>query len=141
MAGNVGNITAMREGLAANASTIEGLRVNQEIPEQVAVPAFVVLGINEIDFDKTMVRGTDRITFDCLLIASRADARNAQRTLDAYLSLSGPESIKVALQSDATLGGTCEDLRLVRINDYGALDIGGVTYLSARLEVEIYVAN
>lgn len=138
---NAGVISDIREQLAVNAATITGLRVHQTIPEQVAPPSFIVLGPNEIDFDKTMSRGTDRLVFDCLLIASRADARQAQRVLDAFLNTKGTGSIKVALESDKTLNGACEDLRVTRINDYGAIEIAGVTYLSARVEVEIYVDN
>lgn len=139
--GIAGNISAIREQLAVNAGTIDGLRTHQTIPEQVSPPAFIVLGPNEIDFDKTMARGTDRIVFDCLLIASRADARQAQRTLDALLNTKGVGSVKAALESDRTLNGACEDLRVTRINEYGSVEIAGVVHLSARIEVEIYVDN
>lgn len=136
-----GNMLSIRENLAANAATIENLRTHQTIPEQVATPAFIVLGPREIDFDTTMARGTDRVVIDCLLVAARADARQAQRTLDAFLNTKGVGSIKVALENDRTLNGACEDLRVTRINDYGVIEIAAVTYLSARIEVELYVDN
>lgn len=136
-----GNITDIRNGIATNAATIEGLRVHAEVPEQVVVPSFVVLGVNEITFDETMVRGTDRMTFDCVIVASRADVKNAQRTLDAYLSTSGVMSLKVALESDRTLGGAAADMRVTRVSNYGSIDIAGVTYLSARFELDVYVDN
>lgn len=136
-----GNISSIRENLAVNAATIDGLRTHQSIPEQIAAPAFIVLGPREIEFDKTMARGTDRLVFDCLLVASRADARQAQRALDSFLNTKGAGSIKVALEDDRTLNGACEDLRVTRINDYGSVEIASVTYLAARIEVEIYVDN
>lgn len=130
-------ISDLRDGLAANISTISGLRTSAFVPDNPTPPIAIVVP-NRIDFDTANRRGLDSITFDVLVIANRQSERSAQTTLDAYCSPTGSQSIKAAIESDRTLGGKANDLRVTEMSNYGPLSIGETQYLAATFSVSVY---
>jgi hypothetical protein len=85
-----------------------------------------------------MGRGLDEFTFKVTLLVGRADVRTAQRSLDAYCSSSGTSSVKSAIESDRTLGGKANDLRVTALSTYGSVTIADTTYLAAEFAVTVY---
>ena len=77
-------------------------------------------------------------TFVVSVIVGRADEGTAQNKLDAYVSSTGSSSIKLAVESDKTLGGKAFDTRLTEMRNYGQITIGDVIYLSAEFTVLCY---
>jgi hypothetical protein len=62
----------------------------------------------------------------------------AQKRLDAMIASSGASSVKQALESDPTLGGTVDDLRVTRCTGYRVFTReGGTGVLGAEWEVEV----
>lgn len=128
------SIQTIREGIATNLATISGLRVSAFVPDNPTPPIAVVIP-QRVEFDTALARGMDRFTFDVTVIAARASERNAQRTLDSYCNVTGATSIKAAVESDQTLGGTVMDCRVTEMTAYGPVAIGEVIYLSATFTV------
>ena len=128
------SIQAIREGIAANLATISGLRTSAFVPDNPTPPIAVVIP-NRVEFDSSYQRGMDQFTFDVIVIAARASERNAQRTLDGYCNSTGSTSIKAAIETDKTLGGTVMDCRVTEMTGYGPVAIGEVQYLSATFTV------
>lgn len=128
------SIQAIREGIAANLATIDGLRVSAFVPDNPTPPIAVVIP-QRVEFDASMHRGMDQFTFDVIVIAARASERNAQRTLDDYCNVTGETSVKAAVESDKSLGGSVMDCRVTELTGYGPLAIGEVQYLSATFTV------
>lgn len=130
------DIYALRQGLATNAATISGLRTYAYVPDSVSPPTFFV-GEPSVSFDNAFVRGMDTVTFVCRLLASRADDRNGQRTLDGFLSGSGGGSLKTALESDHALGGACDDLIVTGISNYGGYEYNNVEFYGVEIHVTV----
>ena len=129
-------IAEIRAGLAANIATISGLRVAAEIPDNPS-PPIAVIALNNVSYDLAMARGTTLYNFTVTLIVGRVAERNAQRLLDQYAG-NGERSIKTAVQSDRTLGGSAFDCRLSEMSTLGALNLGEQTYLAADFAVQVY---
>lgn len=130
-------IDAIRSGIATNLATITGLRTTATVPESLSPPTAVVVPVS-VTFDRAFRRGLDEYEISVLLFACRADARTAQNTLDDYCDPTGSQSVKTAIESDRTLAGSIQDLRVTSMRNYGPADIGGTTYLAAEFVVQVY---
>jgi hypothetical protein len=107
----VADLSALREGLAANLGAIDDLQVSPYFISNPTFPsAFVRAGPTA--FDKSFGRGLDNIVlFVRVLVAAFGDI-GPGANLDEYLAGSGPRSIKAAIESDKTLGGACQSLQV-----------------------------
>lgn len=133
------DLEAIHDGLATALDTISGLRVMAGV-DKVSPPA-ATIGEVEIEFDLAMGRGLDEFTWKVRVYASRADERSGLSKLNGYLAGSGSLSVKAALESDRTLGGVCEMLRVERVDGYGVYEVAGVQYLGAEFTVRIYASG
>lgn len=131
------SVTDLRTGLATNLATISGLRTNPTLPDNPNPPIALITPVS-ISFDDVFKRGMQTYTFVVSVIVGRADERTAQNKLDAYVSSTGSSSIKLAVESDKTLGGKAFDTRLTEMRNYGQITIGDVIYLSAEFTVLCY---
>lgn len=130
-------ITDLRDALAQNLATIPGLRTKAFVPDTFSAPMAIVEPLT-INFDTAMGRGLDEFNFKITVLVSRVSDRVSQASLDAYCSSSGSASVKSAVESDRTLGGKANDLRVTGITTYGGLTIGDTTYLAAEFAVRVY---
>lgn len=129
-------IQEIRAGLGTNLSTISGLRVSIDIPDSPNPPQ-AVIGIETVSFDHAFGQGLTEYRFTVSLIASRVSERNAQRKLDNYTS-NGSSSVKLAIESDKTLGGTAYDVRVTEMSNIGTVILGEAIYLAADFSVIVY---
>jgi hypothetical protein len=131
------SITDLRTGIATNLATISGLRTSPTLPDNPNPPIALVTPIS-VSFDDVFRRGMQTYTFVVSVIVGRVDERTAQNKLDAFVSSTGSQSIKLAVESDKTLGGNAFDSRVTEMRNYGELTIGDVIYLSAEFTVLCY---
>jgi hypothetical protein len=129
-------IQTIRQGIANNLASIAGLRSSWFVPDNPTPPIAIVVP-ERVDFDTAMRRGLDTYTFRVLVIAQRASERNAQSTLDTFCDPTGATSVKAAIESDRTLGGTANDCRVTDLTDYGPLTVGETQYLAATFSVTV----
>jgi hypothetical protein len=130
-------ISDLRTGISTNLATITGLRTSPTLPDNPNPPVALVTPIS-VSFDDSFKRGMQTYTFVVSVIVGRADERTAQNKLDAYASSTGSSSIKLAIESDKTLGNKAFDCRVTEMRNYGQLTIGDVIYLSAEFTVLCY---
>jgi hypothetical protein len=133
----VASITDLRAGLATRLGTISGLRTTTETPDTIS-PPIAIVNVQNVNFDRTFQRGLDEYNFVITVIVGRVGERSAQRLLDSYVSSTGASSVKLAVESDKTLGGKCDSLRVTDMRNYGSLVIGEITYLAAEFNVVVY---
>jgi hypothetical protein len=126
----------MRAGLAANLQTITGLRVSEEIPDQVNPPQ-AVISLNNVDYNQAYGNGLTIYRFLVTLIASRASDRWAQIRLDGYCS-NGDDSVKLAIESDRTLDGSAFDVRVTEMGNIGTISLDESMYLAAEFSVDVF---
>ena len=130
-------MSELRIGLSNNLATINGLRTSPTVPDNPNPPVAIILP-QGVEYDNAFARGMNTYTFAVTVIVGRVAERSAQNALDAYVSSTGSLSIKVALESDKTLGGKAFDLRVTDSRNYGEISIGEVSYLSAEFSVLCY---
>lgn len=131
------SITAIREGIATNLATITGLRVASEIPDSPS-PPIAVVQLRNIEFDGAFGKGLATYSFTVSVIVGRVSERQAQRRLNDYSDNLGDSSVKTAIESDKTLGGSAFDCRVVSLDNIGAIEINDATYLAADFTVLAY---
>lgn len=131
------SISELRAGIKTNLATITGLRVSDFQPDNINPPVAVVFPIS-LNYDETFHRGMQTYTFAVQVIVGRVSERSGQNSIDAYCSSTGASSIKLAIESDKTLGGKAFDTRVTDMRNYGELLVGEVNYLSAEFVVLCY---
>lgn len=133
------SIDGLRSGIATNLATISGLRVSAELPDNPSPPIGVVQ-LRTVEYDGAFQRGLAVYTFVVTVIVGRSAEREAQRRLNDYCDNSGASSVKLAIESDKTLGGAAFDCRVVSMDNIGALQLGDATYLAAEFTVTAYAS-
>jgi hypothetical protein len=128
------SVSELRDAIAEAMSSIHGLRTSGHVPDAPRPPIAVVMP-DRIEYDLNARRGADRFFFTVTVLASRADDRAAQQNLDKYLV--GESSVKDAIEADRTLGGKANTCRVTAMQNYAAVPVGEVTYLSAQFVVEV----
>ena len=130
-------ISDIRDGLATNLATVPGLRVAGELIDNPS-PPIALVSLDSIEYDQAYQRGLNLLTFTITVIVGRAAERTAQRKLDGYIQLTGDQSVKLAVESDRTLSGACQDLRVTTAGSIGSIKINDQTYLAAEFTVTVY---
>lgn len=131
------DIAAIVAGIAANLSSINGLRVQEEILDTAPVPVALIGPPTSVTYDEVMARGADTYTFSVRVLVARASERRAQLSLGSYLSGAGDLSIKAAIESDPTLGGSAQTCRVTSANGVGVYPYGDLEYLGADFALEV----
>jgi len=130
------DISGVRKALKTNLQTIPTLRIYDVIPD-VVVPPCAVVGQLDFTFDVDNARGLDQASVDIFVIVQRFSEQAAQDKLDLLLAGTGNKSIKTALETDRTLGGLVNTLRVLSAES-GTYQTGDQTFLSYRYNVVIF---
>ena len=130
------NVPGVRDALKNNLQTITNLRVYDLIPD-VIVPPCAVVGQLDFTFDIDNARGLDQASVDIYVIVQRISERTGQDKLDLLLAGSGNGSIKTALESDRTLGGLVDTLRVISAES-GTYTSGEQSFLSYRYNLTVW---
>jgi len=129
-------ITKVREALGKNIERGTGMRIYDKIPDVVVPPAAVV-GQLDFTFDIDNARGLDQASVDIFVIVQRISERAGQDKLDQLLAGTGSKSIKTAIESDRTLGGLVNTLRVISAES-GTYLTGDQEFLSYRYNVTVW---
>jgi hypothetical protein len=130
-------LSAIRDGLAANLATISGLRIAEEVIDN-PQPPMAMISLSNIDYHTDMRFGA-KYNFTIQVIVGRASERHAQRSLDLYVNPVGASSVKVGVESNRTLNGVVSDVVCESMPNVGAITINDQTYLAAEFLVAVYV--
>ena len=118
-------------------ANISSLIVFGYVPDSIEPPTAVVGVVDNIEYDSTMARGADTYNIPVFLYVSRIDAEDSQDTLDAYLASTGASSVKAQVESDITLGGQAQSVRVVEADNYGVYTINNIDYLGVEFMIEV----
>ena len=130
------DVNGVRDALKVNLQTISRLRIYDTIPDIVTPPCTVV-GQLDFTFDIDNARGLDQASVDVYVIVQRLSERTGQDKLDNFLAGSGNKSIKTAIESDRTLGGLVDTLRVLSAES-GTYNSGDQSFLSYRYNLTIW---
>jgi hypothetical protein len=127
------NLNTAMDALGTALGGITGLNVYDFHAESVADPAAIVGLPDELVYDHTHGRGTDRATFPVHVLVCKADDRSARDLLAAYCGGTGGVAVSVKAALDALAG-----VRVVKA-DFSVMTMASVEYLAATFDVD-YVA-
>lgn len=130
-------VTQVMDGLRARLATITGLRAFSYQPDQLNPPiGFPVL--NSVTYHRAFNGGDVVFNVAVIVIVGRYLDRTADALLDKYLSYSGTDSIREALEADKTLGGICQTLKVESSANVTSLNAGDAEFLEVRFLVEVH---
>lgn len=131
------SVSVVRTGLKTRLAEITTFaQTHATAPGTIVTPCAIVLP-GPIEFDESMGRGCDDLTFEVLVLVAKATDQLAQEHLDPYLAGSGSGSVKQAIEDETTPITGVDWVRVPRVTDYGDIDYNGVQYLGARFPVEV----
>lgn len=126
----------VRDQLAVALRTIPGLRVSDTIPSAVNPPQ-VGIGLGAMQYDADFAAGV-RAEWIVVLYLSRGSGDDrAQYELDRYLSNEDDWSIKLAVETDLTLGGTVDSVAVLQSQEPVTFTSAGVDYIGVEFTVEV----
>lgn len=138
------DIGSIRDELKTLLGNVSGLRTYDTIPDVPNTPAAVVRPAEQfLDYHPSMGSKYATASFEVLILVQRASERAAQDALDGYLSSGTSETSSIidAIEADATLNGAVDDTIVRAASDYGPMTWNDITYLGARLDVDVIVSR
>lgn len=131
------DVASIQAGLASLLGSISGLRTQDQTRDIVAIPVAVIGLPDSVTYDFTFARGADTYVFTVRVLTGRASERAAGVLLASYLSGTGSSSIKAAVESDPTLGGSADTTRVQSASGIGAYQYGDIDYLGVEFTIEV----
>lgn len=133
------NYKDVKEELAEALRAVDGMsgRVLAFVPDIVTPPQIIVSYPESGTFDESYGRGMDSYVIPVLVVEGRPNDRTALDRLSAYMSGEGGSSIKRAVELHNSEATAYDDARVARF-EVDPLVIGGVDYISAIFDVEVF---
>lgn len=129
------DLGAVMAGIGTRLETIVGLRVST-YPADRANPPQAIVSLPEIvEYDAVMGRGADRVVIPVTVLVGKVSDRAARDKLARYVSGSGADSVKAAV--DGELGGAAQTARVTGAT-ISVVTIEAIEYLGASFDVEVY---
>lgn len=128
------HVLRVMDDVAEALRAIEGLRVFAYEAPRIVPPTAEVEWPEEVTYDQTMRRGSDRLTVQVRVMVGQADARSARDELAAYADGSGPRSVKAAVERREA---QAYDSARVTKCEFGLTTVAAVEYLSALFTLDI----
>ncbi len=137
MTGSV--FSQIKDGIVSNLKGIGGLQVLDYVSSNMTPPSADVRR-GPVEYDQAMDGGVHRPTMLVRVYVATATDRGAQVKLDSYLDPDGSESVKAAIESDRTLGGTVDDLHVTGATGAQTYALEGIaTMLGSEWTVEVWL--
>lgn len=130
----------IRAGLATQLRTISGLRVYEQYPAEEPILPAAIIDLPTMDYHRVLgdVGGSMQVQVLILVSAERAGYARAHQALDLMLDPTSASSVHAAVEPNNTLSGLIRGLEVTGFSDYGPHDFGTVTYLGARVAIDIW---
>jgi hypothetical protein len=130
------NLTDIRAGLEANLSTVNGIAVYSEWPEEPRLPAACIVS-DDPYIEPYLTFTMARVYLIIAVIVSKLpDVARAQRNLDGLLSSDLPNAVR---GPDMSLGGSADSVVWTGTSGLKEIQIGGVGYLGHEMSVNAIV--
>lgn len=121
-------ISQVLAGLETRLLTIDGLRVDAYMADQINPPAALV-GVPPIEsYRQTMQRGILMMQPTIYVFVSAALDRIGQQLLAEFADVTGSRSIPLAIEGDRTLGGVVQDVVVQAFRPLGMDEVGQIGY-------------
>lgn len=135
-------MTEVADIASAISATLDnaGIRSLEYLGDQVNPPVALV-AIDDVEFHQAMGNpGTALHVFIVYVIVARSSDRAGYKTLEAFMSNTGEQSLRAVLEADTKLGGVVDSCLVAKANKPASINVGGVSYMSCQLEVQCFAA-
>lgn len=133
----------LRAALKTNLDTINAGDDWIEIsPYQIANPSppmLMIVGIRETDYDVAFGGDNQSVTVLLLAVAGTITDLGPQQVLDRLMM--GADSVQHAVETDKTLGGRVDDLRVTHLTGHREFPLGSQRVYGAEWTVQIELAD
>lgn len=132
------NVLSVANELKTQLQTITTLNVYVGPVRSVTPPAAVIVLPDNIQYDQTFGRGSDRMTWPILLLEGLSADENLVERIGQYANGSGATSIKAVIEA-----GTYTSFHTVRVSsaDFDTLTWEGIDYQAVLFELDIFGAG
>lgn len=132
------NLAGIRAGLKANiTAVVTDATMDGYLLTPVTAPGFEVEVAN-MQYDATYGRGTDELDVIVRGYLSLNEPAESEKRRDNWIDGTAGESIKAAIESDKTLGGACDSLRVTGATARTVVPVdSNAAYLCAEFTVHI----
>lgn len=131
------SIATAAQALQTALSTIPGLRAASYLPDQVNPPMAVVTP-QTINYHEAFRNGDPPILFVCTVFVGRMSDRSAQDALYGYMSATGAQSVRAAIEADPTLDGKVSACVVTSANNITFAEIAQVVYLTVDFSITVH---
>lgn len=133
-------LAEIRAGLETRLATIPNVNTAAYMSDSPNDLTLQVMGPDLIEYDLAMHRGLDRWTIIIQAFSGSPDSTAAQENLDSWLAPTGANSVKAAIEGDATLGGIVQGARVMRSSGYRVYDFPnqGGKMLGTEFFIDVY---
>jgi len=107
----VADTAAIRQGLVDALSNLDVGVVTKYAPVN-PMPPCAYIKAGKVEYDLTMQRGIDKLTFVVTVLVATSADELAQEKLDA---LRAGDQVKAMIEADRTLGGACASLQVTEM--------------------------
>lgn len=114
----------IRQGLANNLRGLKGVQVLPYISANPKPPTVWVMPASTT-YDQAMQRGLDTILMTVQGFVAMPVPRRSQELLDALMEPTGSQSVKTLIESDRTLGGVVDYVRVTESSGYQTAVVEG----------------
>lgn len=140
------SFTQIRKGIATNLGSLgDPWQVSPYMIGNPTPPTIWVVP-EESDYDEAMGRGLDCLKFTVQAFVGVVADQQAQARLDALLDPASSTSVKALVESDKTLGGAVQTLRVVKHHGYQIYEHPNVgrgmshgQFVGSQWSVDVYV--
>lgn len=134
-------VLQVMQGIAERLATIDGLRVESYVADQINPPQAVVGPPNIEDYRLAFNRGTWQLRPQVYILVSGALDRVGQEALATYADVSGDNSIPAAIEGDRTLGGVVDDCVVDSFRVLALEEVGAIGYYGGVFELRVIASG
>jgi len=132
------DLNAVMDAIGTRLVGVTGLRVYDFAADAINPPAAVVALPEMVEYDVVAGRGADRAVIPVTVLVGKVSDRAARDQLAQYVSGTGAQSVKTAIEGGTgDLGGVAHTVRVTEAR-IDVVTIQAVDYLGASFDVEVF---
>lgn len=132
------DLNAVMDAIGSRLVGVTGLRVYDYAADAASPPAAIVALPEMVSYDEVAGRGADRAVIPVTVLVGKVSDRAARDQLAQYVSGTGSQSIKAAVEGGTgDLGGVAHTVRVTEAR-IEIVTIQAIEYLGASFDVEVY---
>lgn len=132
-------LAEIRNGIKTRLATISGLRAFDKQPSSIVTPAaWPRLSGGEYHLTMGANGGNGLVRLEVVVAVQKATVELGDEAVEPYVSRTGANSIRAAIEGDKTLGGVVDTLTVTEWAVDDEIAVAGIPYAGAVFQVEVF---